>query len=126
MAQIGPLKVTLRVGCGEQWALGPGKAELLEAIERCGSISAAGRAMGMSYRRAWDLVDTMNRCWTAPLVTSTPGGGVDRGARLTACGRDMLAAYRALETSILAASSQDASLQALLSHLLPAPDTPAS
>lgn len=126
MALIGPLRIKLQLACGEEWAFGPGKADLLEAIDQFGSISAAGRAMGMSYRRAWLLVDTMNRCWTAPLVDATPGGGDDKGARLTACGRSMLAAYRALEASLAAASAQDPALQTLTSHLLARPDRSAT
>jgi hypothetical protein len=62
------LKLKLQLYCGDEIAMGPGKADLLEAIAREGSISAAGRALGMSYRRAWLLVDTMNRCFRAPLV----------------------------------------------------------
>lgn len=84
--------------------MGPGKAALLEAIDREGSISGAGRALGMSYRRTWLLVDSMNRCWTDRLVDTTPGGGREKGARLTDCGREVLAAWRALETDLLAAA----------------------
>ena len=73
--------------------MGPGKADLLEAIASEGSISAAGRALGMSYRRAWLLVDAMNRCWREPLVATTPGGAVKGGARLTDFGKDVLALY---------------------------------
>ena len=80
--------------------MGPGKADLLEAIERAGSISAAGRALGMSYRRTWMLVDTMNRCWSEPLVEAVPGGGRDRGAHVTDFGRKVLRAYRDLERRI--------------------------
>ena len=125
MALIGPLRIKLQLACGEEWAFGPGKADLLEAIDRGGSISAAGRAMGMSYRRAWLLVDTMNRCWTAPLVDATPGGGGDKGARLTPRGRTMLAAYRTLEANLTAASAQDPALRTLASHLLAKPGRPA-
>ena len=82
--------------------MGPGKAALLEAIDREGSISAAGRALGMSYRRTWLLVDSMNRCWTDKLVDTKPGGGRDKGARLTDCGREVLSAWRALEQDLLA------------------------
>jgi molybdate transport system regulatory protein len=126
MVMVGPLRIKLQVACGEEWAFGPGKADLLEAIDRCGSISAAGRAMGMSYRRAWLLVDTMNRCWTAPLVDATPGGGGGggKGARLTPCGRQMLAAYRTLEANLVAASAQDPALQTLASHVSAAPLRP--
>ncbi|MFY8195818.1 MAG: winged helix-turn-helix domain-containing protein, partial [Novosphingobium sp.] len=62
------VKVKIQFCCGDEIAMGPGKADLLEAIAREGSISAAARAMDMSYRRAWLLVDTMNRCWQEPLV----------------------------------------------------------
>jgi molybdate transport system regulatory protein len=61
------LKISVRVMCGDEIAMGPGKADLLEAIDATGSISAAGRKMDMSYRRAWLLVDAMNRCWAQPL-----------------------------------------------------------
>ena len=65
--RLGALKLKAQLFCGEEPAMGPGKADLLEAIARTGSISAAGRALGMSYRRAWLLVDAMNRCWAEPL-----------------------------------------------------------
>ena len=67
------LKIKLQLMCGDEIAMGPGKADLLDAIARHGSISAAARALGMSYRRAWLLVDTMNRCWDSPLVETAPG-----------------------------------------------------
>jgi molybdate transport system regulatory protein len=94
------LKLKLQLYCGDQIAMGPGKADLLEAIAREGSISAAGRALGMSYRRAWLLVDTMNRCFVNPLVETHPGGGKGAGARLTAQGEAALAAYRALSVQV--------------------------
>ena len=87
------LKLKLQLYCGDEIAMGPGKADLLEAIAREGSISAAGRALGMSYRRAWLLVDAMNRCWREPLVATTPGGAAKGGARLTEFGRDVLHRY---------------------------------
>ena len=126
MALIGPLRIKLQLACGSEWAFGPGKADLLEAVDRTGSISAAARAMGMSYRRAWLMVDSMNRCWTVPLVLAKPGGGGDRGARLTAGGREVLAAYRVLEANLAAASADDPALQVLASHLLATPERPAS
>jgi molybdate transport system regulatory protein len=94
------LKLKLQLYCGDEIAMGPGKADLLEAIAREGSISAAGRALGMSYRRAWMLVDTMNRCFRDPLVETHPGGGNNAGARLTTQGEAALAAYRALSARI--------------------------
>ena len=95
--QRGPLKLKMQLVCGSLFAMGPGKAELLEAIAREGSISAAGRAMGMSYRKAWVLVDEMNHCFTAALVETISGGGKQRGARLTETGARALAAFRAIE-----------------------------
>lgn len=86
------LKLKLQLYCGEEIAMGPGKAALLQAIGRTGSISAAGRELGMSYRRAWLLVDTMNRCFAAPLVEAHSGSG----ARVTAAGEEALADYLAL------------------------------
>lgn len=76
-------------------ALGHGKIRLLEQIEQTGSISAAGRALGMSYRRTWLLVDSVNRLFAEPVVAARPGGG--GGARLTESGRAVLALYRQAE-----------------------------
>jgi len=89
---IARLKLKLQLYCGDEIAMGPGKAALLEAIRRTGSISAAGRALGMSYRRAWLLVDTMNRCFAEPLVEAHSGAG----ARVTEAGERALADYLAL------------------------------
>jgi molybdate transport system regulatory protein len=94
------LKLKLQLYCGDEIAMGPGKADLLEAIAREGSISAAGRALGMSYRRAWLLVDTMNRCFAKPLVETHPGGGKNAGARVTSAGETALAAYRRLSAQV--------------------------
>jgi len=80
--------------------MGPGKADLLEAIRQHGSISAAARELGMSYRRGWLLVDTMNRCFKEPLVEARAGGGQGAGARLTAAGEAALTAYRALSEQV--------------------------
>lgn len=77
--------------------LGPGKAELLERIRETGSIAAAGRAMAMSYKRAWMLVEEMNHAFRDPLVDSSRGGANGGGARLTAAGETVLAHYRKLE-----------------------------
>jgi molybdate transport system regulatory protein len=97
----------LRVLFGSAIAMGPGKAELLDAIARTGSISAAGRAMGMSYRRAWLLVDTMNRCFRAPLVEAVKGGPQGGGARLTPLGIEVLERYRAMEAHAAAALAEE-------------------
>ena len=89
-------RMTLRLYFGDL-VFGPGKADLLQAISEEGSISAAGRRMGMSYRRAWSLVEDMNEHFTAPLVDSSRGGPGGGGAALTDLGRAVLADYRALE-----------------------------
>jgi len=107
--RIGALKLKAQLYCGDELAMGPGKADLLEAIDREGSISAAGRALGMSYRRTWMLVDSMNRCWRDRLVETVAGGGSAKGARLSDAGRAVLAAYRALEAR-LAVSAEGAPL----------------
>lgn len=78
-------------------AFGPGKADLLEAIAKTGSIAAGGRRMGMSYKRAWTLVEALNGDFAEPLVDSTRGGAQGGGARLTAAGEKVLALYRRLE-----------------------------
>ncbi len=93
-----PAKPRLRILLGAEIALGPGKADLLEAIARSGSISAAGRELGMSYRRAWNLVEVMNRSFRSPLVETLTGGSGGGGARVTELGVDILARYRAMET----------------------------
>lgn len=91
----------IRIKAGTNIALGPGKVDLLEAIERTGSISAGARELGLSYRRAWDLVDTMNHCFKHPLVARIKGGKGGGGAQLTAEGRDILDIYRTMETKAL-------------------------
>lgn len=102
----GMLKLKLQLYCGEEIAMGPGKADLLDAIRAHGSISAAGRAMEMSYRRAWQLVDVMNRCWREPLVETFQGSSRQGGgAKVTAFGEAILAHYRALQDRLADASS---------------------
>ena len=87
----------LRILLGRSIAIGPGKAELLRLIETTGSISAAAREMGMSYRRAWTLVETMNTAFREPLVAAATGGKGGGGATLSAAGLQLVKAYRALE-----------------------------
>jgi len=94
------LKIIIRLYCGNEIAMGPGKADLLDAIRGTGSISAASRAMDMSYRRAWLLVDAMNRCWREPVVVTVPGSAHGGGARITTFGETILAHYRALQRRI--------------------------
>lgn len=94
-----PPLLKLRIVFGDDAMLGPGKVQLLEFIEENGSISAAGRAMGMSYKRAWSLVDEMNAAFNSPLVESVRGGAKGGGARLTDTGRRVLSHYRALSAA---------------------------
>ena len=97
----------LRILLGSAIAMGPGKADLLAAISQEGSISAAARAMGMSYRRAWLLADTMNQSFRQTLVEAAPGGRRGGGARLTPFGRDVLARYRRMEAKAQTALRRD-------------------
>lgn len=95
--------------------LGPGKAELLGHIRETGSISAAGRAMGMSYKRAWTLVEEMNSAFTSPLVASARGGSGGGGAHLTPEGEAVLALFREIERKSRAAGAAEiAALEAML------------
>ena len=86
--------------------IGHGKVALLEAIETTGSISAAGRALDMTYRRAWELVDHMNKAFGQPLVTGQTGGAGGGGAKLTDLGREVVARYRALQAAVEAVAAE--------------------
>ena len=90
-------KPAVRILLGGASSLGPGKVALLEEIGRHGSISAAARAMDMSYRRAWLLVESMNTGFSQPLVTTATGGKRGGGAELTEFGREVLRRYREME-----------------------------
>ena len=92
-------RLTLRVDFGLGRSIGPGKIRLLEAIDRTGSISQAGRTLGMSYRRAWLLIDDMNQCFRDAVVSARPGGAQGGGAALTAFGMELVRDYRAIETA---------------------------
>jgi molybdate transport system regulatory protein len=94
----GPTK--LRVMYGAEIAMGPGKAELLESIAATGSISESARRLGMSYRRAWLLVDTMNRCFREPVVASAAGGSGGGGAQVTAFGKRVLERFHAMKAKV--------------------------
>lgn len=104
---MGGVRLTLRVDFGTDQAIGPGKVRLLEAIKKTGSISQAGRALGMSYRRAWLLVDDMNRCFREPVVTAQPGGSQGGGAALTAFGEKVVLKYRTIESEATAAAKPE-------------------
>jgi len=99
--------LTLRVlGVGHP-AMGPGRAALLSHIARTGSISSAARAMGMSYRRAWQLVEAMNKSFTEPLVVTEVGGKRGGGAAVTALGKRLVTLYRAMENKASSAIAAD-------------------
>jgi molybdate transport system regulatory protein len=87
----------LRIVLEPNIAIGPGKADILEGIRETGSIAAAGRRMGMSYKRAWLLVESMNACFKNPLVETSRGGQARGGAILTSDGEKVLACYRRME-----------------------------
>lgn len=115
MARTQPLAhLRIRIVFGDGAMIGPGKAELLERIARCGSIAAAGREMGMSYKRAWQLTGTLNAMFREPLVDSARGGPGGGGAVLTEAGLRVLELYRAFEAeAAMAGAAQIAALFAL-------------
>jgi molybdate transport system regulatory protein len=90
-------RLSIRIDFPGGHRIGPGKVRLLELIDETGSISAAGRAMAMSYRRAWLLVESLNAGFREPVVEAQPGGRHGGGARLTPFGHDLIRRYRALE-----------------------------
>ncbi|HEY0269046.1 MAG TPA: winged helix-turn-helix domain-containing protein [Methyloradius sp.] len=98
-------KLKIRIANGKMTAMGPGKADLLEAIDSTGSISAAAKSMRMSYRRAWELVDAMNQCFKEPLVITSPGGSHGGGTKITDFGFHILKCYRAIEARTQVAAS---------------------
>ncbi len=105
----------LRILNGADIAVGPGKIELLEAIADAGSITAAAKSLGMSYRRAWLLIDTMNRCFRTRVVETEAGGNRGGGTRLTPLGAEVVRRYRSIEARAgKAGASEIAALTRLL------------
>jgi len=105
----------LRLRYGDRIAIGPGKVSLLEAIAATGSISAAARRDGMSYRRAWLLIDEMNQSFRGPVVATTTGGSAGGGTQLTQLGQDIVQRYRRIEALAHEAAGADlAALQSML------------
>lgn len=122
-----PTGPRLRVLLGSSIAIGPGRADLLAAIGRTGSISAAAREMGMSYRRAWLLVEATNAAFIEPLVATATGGSGGGGASLTPFGAEVLERYRSMEREANAAiAGQFAAFRALLRPLAEPGSEPAS
>lgn len=101
------LRLTIRLDLPNGHRIGPGKIRLLEAIAATGSISAAGRSLGMSYRRAWLLVDEINRAFTQPAVAGQTGGSGGGGTALTDWGRELVDLYRGLEAGSVTANAAE-------------------
>jgi molybdate transport system regulatory protein len=99
--------LSLRIDLDTEGRIGPGKIALLENIQKCGSISAAGRAMDMSYKRAWDLVDEINRICRQAVVDRQTGGKNGGGAALTTFGLSLVARYRKIERDAASAVHKD-------------------
>ena len=114
-AAMARLKVSIVFESGAR--IGPGKAALLKSIRDTGSISAAARDMGMSYKRAWLLLDSMNQAFTEPVVTAAPGGAGGGGASLTAFGAEVLERYRGIHERAAATAADD--VAALARHARP-------
>jgi molybdate transport system regulatory protein len=102
-------QIRIRIVHGPHIAMGQGKADLLEAIGRSGSISAAARDMDMSYRKAWMLVDEMNQCFKSPVVLSARGGAQGGGAQVTPLGEEALARFRKIQAKAAKAIAEDVS-----------------
>jgi molybdate transport system regulatory protein len=100
-------RLVVRLKLGGDSVLGPGKVDLLERIDRCGSISAAAREMEMSYRQAWMLIDTLNQAFGRPVIETTAGGRSGGGARLTSRGKRIVAGYRALQAKVAKSTRND-------------------
>lgn len=115
-------RLTLRLDFASGDRLGPGKMALLERIEATGSISAAGRELGMSYKRAWDLVDSLNRTFRQPVVATRLGGTQGGGAALTPFGTALVARYREME--VVARAALSAHVEALEAVLAVTPADP--
>src|SRR5215472_10349260 len=104
-AKVATARLTLRVDLGGDRAIGPGKIRLLETIGDTGSITKAGAALGMSYRRAWLLVDDMNNCFREPVVAAQAGGSHGGGAALTPFGKRLIEQYRSIEAEAHSATA---------------------
>jgi molybdate transport system regulatory protein len=114
------LRTRLRLKADDKLILGPGRLQILRAIGETGSIAAAARTMGMSYRRAWLLVDDINHCFASPLVESVSGGKRGGGARLTEQGQEVIALYADLLAQTEAAIfTHKQKIAALLAPTLP-------
>ncbi len=117
MTRVPQVSLIVRVDLGAHGRLGPGKMLLLEKIDALGSISAAGRAMNMSYRQAWELVDQLNKAFTEPVAASQTGGKSGGGASLTPFGHELVKRYRQIAAHAERAASAD--IAAIMGKLRP-------
>jgi molybdate transport system regulatory protein len=101
MTETTRLDIRLRIDFGSASSLGPGKVALLEHIERAGSLSQAARELGLSYRRAWQLLDDLNHSFRDPVASASVGGVGGGGVELTAFAKELVAAYRRVESAAL-------------------------
>ncbi len=108
--------IRIRIAVGENIAIGQGKADLLDAIARTGSIAAAARELKMSYRKAWLLVDEMNQCFLSPVVLAAKGGPQGGGAQLTPVGAEALTRFRVIQAK--ASKAIEGDVQAFRKKLL--------
>ncbi len=117
----------IRITCGDDIAIGQGKADLLQGVRETGSIAGAARRMGMSYRKAWLLLDEMNRCFREPVVVAVKGGPSGGGAVLTPLGQEALDRYRIIQQHARAAIEQElAAYRQLLRVKQPGPARPSA
>lgn len=124
-APASPVQLRLRVYRGVEAALGPGRVDLLERIAGTDSIAQAARDMGMSYMKAWKLIQSMNRCFHTPLLEVQRGGKSGGTARLTPLGREAVALYRQMEADCLAAIRSSEEKMAALLAVEPREQSPA-
>lgn len=115
-------RLSIRIDLAREGRIGPGKVALLERVAELGSISAAGRAMGMSYKRAWQLVAELNRAFGQPLVEARPGGVSGGGAKLTPFGEEIVFRYRAVEEAAEGAVAMHLAALEALSNVRSEPD----
>jgi molybdate transport system regulatory protein len=112
-----PVHIKIRIPHQGLYAFGPGKASLLEAIDQCHSIAAAGRGLGLSYTKTRRMLDELNRSFQQPMVESVRGGAHGGGARVTPAGMALLAAFRAMERKAQEAVQED--LRTIAAELRP-------
>jgi molybdate transport system regulatory protein len=101
------VRIRIRSASGDLYAMGPGKADLLDAIQETGSIAAAGRKLGMSYQKTRHLVDEMNVCFVSPLVEGFKGGAQGGGTSLTVLGREVLERFHRMQARAEASVAED-------------------